>query len=231
MRIHVLEKTGDQSAAAKEFSRLEKISAHVQLDAVPFSRLVPVAQRLGKSDDWRVKEPWRGEDFGSNKPQDLNHLGPLVYEPPKAPDFDLLGEDGSRISLKSFSGKPVILIFYLGHNCEHCVEQLNNFAPVASDFESAGIELVAIGPEPLAELAKAHDLCASDEKRFPFPLFSDLESGSFKDYRAYDDFEDMPLHGVFLIDGKGRMRWMDVGPEPFQDIPFLLRESKRLLSM
>ena len=108
---------------------------------------------------------------------------------------------------------------------------MNNFAPLASGFKEAGIELVAIGPEPLAELAKAHDLCASDEKRFPFPLFSDLESGSFKDYRAYDDFEDMPLHGVFLIDQKGLLRWMDVGAEPFQDISFLLRESKRLLSM
>ena len=225
VRIHVLEKTGDQSAAAAEFSKLEKI------DAVPFARLLPVAKRLGKSDDWRAKEPWRGQDFGSQKPQDLNHLGPLVYQPPTAPDFDLLGEDGSRISLKTFSGKPVILIFYLGHNCEHCVEQLNNFAPLASNFKESGIELVAVGPEPLAELAKANDLCASGEKRFPFPLFSDLESGSFKDYRAYDDFEDMPLHGVFLIDEKGRLRWMDAGPEPFQDIPFLLRESKRLLSM
>ena len=231
VRIHVLEKTGDQSAAAAEFSKLEKISAHIQLDAVPFARLSPVAKRLGKSDDWRAKEPWRGQDFGSQKPQDLNHLGPLVYQSPTAPDFDLLGEDGSRISLKTFSGKPVILIFYLGHNCEHCVEQLNNFAPLASKFKEDGIELVAVGPEPLAELAKAHDLCSSGEKRFPFPLFSDLESGSFKDYRAYDDFEDMPLHGVFLIDEKGRLRWMDAGPEPFQDIPFLLRESKRLLSM
>ncbi len=231
VRINVLEETGDQASATAEFSKLEKISSHVQLDAEPFARLMPVAKRLGKPEDWRTKAAWRGQDFGSEKPQDLNHLGPLVYEPPRAPDFDLLGEDGSRISLESFSGKPVILIFYLGHNCEHCVEQLNNFAPLASGFKEAGIELVAIGPEPLAELAKAHDLCASDEKRFPFPLFSDLESGSFKDYRAYDDFEDMPLHGVFLIDQKGLLRWMDVGAEPFQDISFLLRESKRLLSM
>ena len=231
VRIHVMEKTGDQSAAAAEFSKLEKISVHIQLDAVPFARLLPVAKRLGKPDDWRAKESWRGQDFGSEKPQDLNHLGPLVYQPPTAPDFDLLGEDGSRISLKTFSGKPVILIFYLGHNCEHCVEQLNNFAPLASNFKESGIELVAVGPEPLAELAKAHDFCSSGEKRFPFPLFSDLESGSFKDYRAYDDFEDMPLHGIFLIDQKGRLRWMDAGPEPFQDISFLLRESKRLLSM
>ena len=46
VRIHVMEKTGDQSAAATEFFKLEKISAHIQLDAVPFARLLPVAKRL-----------------------------------------------------------------------------------------------------------------------------------------------------------------------------------------
>jgi len=111
------------------------------------------------------------------------------------------------------------------------VEQLNNFAPLVIDFEQAGIELIAIGPESLTELAKAHELCSSGEKRFPFPLHSDLESASFKDYRAYDDFEGLPLHGIFLIDGKAKLRWMDVGPEPFQGIEFLLREAKRLLAM
>ena len=112
----------------------------------------------------------------------------------------MLCEDGTRASLESFSGKPILLIFYLGHNCEHCVEQLNNIAPFAKEFENSGIEIVAVGPEQLSELAKAHNLCSSGEEGFPFKLYSDLESGSFKDYRSYDDFEGMPLHGVFLIE-------------------------------
>ena len=229
--VHVLEVNGDQDEAAKQFAVLEKNSAQIDIEATPFVRLLPVAKRLGKPEDWRTKESWRGKDFGEKKPADLNHLGPLVYETQVAPDFDILCEDGSRSSLSSFSGKPVLLVFYLGHNCEHCVEQLNNLAPVAKEFESAGIEIVAIGPEALTELAKAHNLCSSGEERFPFKLYSDLESASFKDYRSYDDFEGMPLHGVFLIDESSKLRWMDVGPEPFQDIKFLLKESKRLLSM
>jgi hypothetical protein len=40
----------------------------------------------------------------------------------------------------------------------------------------------------------------------------------------------MPLHGTFLIDGKGRVRWQEISYEPFMDAKFLLEESKRLLA-
>ena len=40
----------------------------------------------------------------------------------------------------------------------------------------------------------------------------------------------MPLHGAFLIDGNGLVRWQDIRFEPFMDAPFLLAESKRLLA-
>ena len=229
--IHILESMGDQSESEKQFRILQNQSSLIDIEFSPFTRVLPIAKRLGETENWRTNKSWRGEDFGDNKPEKLNHLGPLVYQPPSAPGFDLLCEDGTRASLESFSGKPVLLIFYLGHNCEHCVEQLNNITPFAEEFENSGIEIVAVGPEQLSELAKAHNLCSSGEEGFPFKLYSDLESGSFKDYRSYDDFEGMPLHGVFLIDKSSKLRWMDVGPEPFQDIKFLLRESKRLLSM
>jgi len=53
----------------------------------------------------------------------------------------------------------------------------------------------------------------------------------FKAFRAHDDFESQPLHGTFLIDAKGKIRWQDVSYEPFMDVEFLLKESKRLLQL
>jgi alkyl hydroperoxide reductase subunit AhpC len=52
----------------------------------------------------------------------------------------------------------------------------------------------------------------------------------FRQYRCYDDFEKAALHGTFLIDAAGRIRWQDISHEPFMDMTFLLRESRRLLS-
>ena len=76
-------------------------------------------------------------------------------------------------------------------------------------------------------------VAGGDENRRqrPFPLYSDPSGAAFGDYRSWDDFENLPLHGTFLIDGAGKLRWMDVGPEPFQEAGFLLEEAKRLLEM
>jgi alkyl hydroperoxide reductase subunit AhpC len=65
---------------------------------------------------------------------------------------------------------------------------------------------------------------------FPFPLVADPEHKVFREYRCYDDFEDLPLHGAFLIDGEGQVRWRDVSYEPFMDAQFVIEEGKRLLA-
>ena len=54
---------------------------------------------------------------------------------------------------------------------------------------------------------------------------------AFRLYRAFDDFEAAPLHGTFLIDSAGLVRWQDIGPEPFMDVKFLLGEAQRLLAL
>jgi peroxiredoxin len=61
-------------------------------------------------------------------------------------------------------------------------------------------------------------------------LTSDASNEVFKAFRAFDDFENQPLHGTFLIDGKGRIRWQDISFEPFMEHEFLLDEAKRLLA-
>ena len=66
---------------------------------------------------------------------------------------------------------------------------------------------------------------------FPFPVVSDESLATFKAYRAYDDFEQMALHGAFLIDGNGMVRWQDISFEPFKDVDFLLAEAQRLLKV
>ena len=109
------------------------------------------------------------------------------------------------MTLESFRGRPVLLIFYLGHSCKHCVEQLNAFAPEVKRFEEVGISMVAIAPEEGLELAKAHSLCESEPAHFPFPLLADPEMEVFRRYGAYDDFEGMGLHGTFLISPGGKV--------------------------
>ena len=51
-------------------------------------------------------------------------------------------------------------------------------------------------------------------------LFPELKA--FKVNRAFDDFENRPLHATILIDAQGLVRWQDISHEPFKDIDFLL---------
>ena len=161
---------------------------------------------------------------------DLDSLGPFRWEPSAAPSWTLPDRINKEFSLASLRGKPVLLIFYLGKGCLHCMEQLNEFDPVADRFSSQGISIFAVSSDTVTGLQDTFIGYADKDRHFSFPLLSDPSLGMFKAYRAYDDFEKTPLHGTFLIDGNGKVRWQNISYEPFMAPEFLLEEAKRLLS-
>lgn len=212
--------------AEATFVKLRKIAAHVDMDLPSIKRLRPLADRLHLDDDWRQELPKR-KDVGARPP--LDTLGPIHWRSTPAPDWALETKDGKTLSLSNYKGKPVVMIFYLGHGCSHCLEQLNAFSPKTAEFNKLGIELVGISTDSVEGLRKTFD-GAFLKKDFPFPLASDQKLEVFKRYRCHDDFESMPLHGTFLIDGNGEIRWMDISFEPFTEADFLIKEAERLLS-
>ena len=123
----------------------------------------------------------------------------------------------------------MVVIFYEGSGCIQCAKQLNSFAQKAREFADAGIELVAIGTDTPDDLKAS--LAPYEEKGgFPFPLLSDAKLDVFKAYRC-TDFDDQPLHGTFLIDAQGRVRWRDISDKPFNDPAFVLGQAKQLSSV
>jgi peroxiredoxin len=108
------------------------------------------------------------------------------------------------------------------------VEQLQSFHPMVGDYRTAGIEMVAIGLDTVAGARESlENLAPADQ--FDFPLLSDRKLRVFREWLAFDEFEHMPLHGTFLIDADGRLRWQEIGPLPFEEPAWLLGECKRLL--
>ncbi|MDB4445710.1 peroxiredoxin family protein [bacterium] len=129
---------------------------------------------------------------------------------------------------EEFDGKPRIIIFYLGFGCLHCVEQIHKFSPLYEEYKKAGIEVIGISTETVEQLQEGLKTFGEDVN---IPLFSDGDKNIFKEFRCWDDFENQPLHGTFLIDKRGKVRWQDISYEPFNDADFLLKESKRLLAL
>jgi len=220
---HVLERAGRREEALAVFRELRARSARFDLDLPVFQRLAPLAEAEGLPADWRVPyEP--PADVGARI--DLETLGPARWSPPPAPAFRAPDAEGAVLASSDLAGRPTLLILFLGFGCLHCVEQLEAFGPRAEEFRAAGIEIVAIGTDSLEKLRATRG-----REDFSFPILADPQLTAFHAYRAYDDFEDMPLHGTFLIDGAGRERWRDVSFEPFTDAEFLLAECQRLLGL
>lgn len=202
-RLVAAHRAADQADAAELIAELERQIAAIPTDLAGF-----------------------GDDFGQRPP--LDSLGPFRWCPMPAPALELSVAGGGDFRLAG--GGPTLVVFYLGFGCLHCVEQLQAIAPMAAEFQAAGIRVVAVGTDTAAKAqASLSALAAKD--RLPFPLLADPKLEAFKAWRCYDDFEAMPLHGCFLVDGDGRVRWQDISYEPFTAVQWLLGECRRLLAL
>lgn len=224
-KIEVLFAADKKNEAKKAFDELQKLSSEIDMSVPAFARLTAIAEQLGLSKDWKQPATIMA-DIGARPP--LDALGPFQWQPVAAKEWSLPNVENTQQSLAEFKGKPVVVIFYLGAGCLHCAEQLQKFAPMADEFRKAGFDMVAISTDKQDVLKLAYkDL----DQGFPFPLLSDADLTTFKDYRCFDDFESKALHGTFLIDGHGKIRWHDISYEPFMDPAFVLEEGKRLLGL
>ena len=150
-------------------------------------------------------------------------MGPDQWAPFAAPKLDALDPQKKKVSLAEYAGRNVVLIFYLGQECAHCLEQLQAVAKRKDDFEKRNVAVLAISsnkPEDNADSVKL--------KPLPFRLLSDDRFENSKRFLSYDDFERLELHSTILIDAKGRVRWAQRGGDPFTDFDSLLKELDRV---
>ena len=227
LQVQILHGAGKKEEAKKAFSELRTVASEADPDLPVLQRLGPIAKEFGFPEAWQTPVEIKVE-----RPE-LDSLGPFRWCPPPAPNFSLKDHAGIEYKLSDRAGKHTLVIFYLGKGCAHCMEQLNDFAPMTEKYRKAGIDILAISSDTPDGLAETF-LVSGDEggrNPFPFPLLSDAELKVFKQYRAFDDFEDQTLHGTFLIDGNLNIRWQDISFEPFMHADWLLEECVRLIHL
>jgi peroxiredoxin/tetratricopeptide (TPR) repeat protein len=184
-------------------------------------RVQPIVAASSLRDDWHAIPVSLSEQ--TEAVASLKSNFPLEFS---APDFELPSVEGETRSLSERHGQPMLVVFYLGRGCLHCSRQLKHLAPAAADFEDLGISILGISTDSAVALTESF---AAYDGRIPYPLVADVEKSAFKSYRLFEDGDEEALHGTFLVDADGSILWRDSGEEPFMDMDFLLRESKRLL--
>ncbi len=138
------------------------------------------------------------------------------------PAWNLVDTKQGLVSSKSLSGETYVLVLHRGSGCLHCAEQLTALGKLADRFEAAGAKIVAVSDDNEQDL---RDQLIGFGGAFPIQNFvADPDRHLFQQLDAIDEKNDQSLHGTFLVDGVGRIRWSNVGEHPFMEFESLLSE-------
>ena len=132
----------------------------------------------------------------------------------EAPSWELSDAAGNIHSRQQLEGRPHVLIFHLGKSCLHCSEQISKFSEDAALFEKMGVDVLTISTDGRNELAQA---LTTFENSLPMTMLSDATLDVFKSHRAFDLFNQQPLHATIFVDAYGQIRWQNIGKHPFTD--------------
>ena len=228
--VEVLQSAGKTEKAHEAYKKLVPILRHADKSTQISKRLATITA------NWKAKGWAEPTDPNLAKPivpnaVSLSNLGPLAWHASPSIEFQLPDTTGKlwRMSDRKASGRNTILIFFLGNKCAHCMQQLQLFGKDFENLKKAGADLVAVSTD---SLEKSRDLKNNaDGVKFPMPILSNPDLGIFKQHFAFDDFENTPLHGLFIIDANGVVRFQRISPDPFLDVEFVKSESARIQNL
>ncbi|MBU1286163.1 MAG: peroxiredoxin [Alphaproteobacteria bacterium] len=130
---------------------------------------------------------------------------PLV-EGSKAPAFSIETTDGKK-QLSSYKGKYLVLYFYPKDDTPGCTNEAKDFSALASDFATAGAEILGVSRDTLAKHGKF-----ADKHDLNIPLGADEDGGVCE---AYGTWVEKNMYGrtymgiarsTFLIGSDGRIK-------------------------
>ncbi len=208
--------SGNKDKAAYYAGRLE----YVWSQADPNLKWLEDVRKLGLATKPIAETPRPERIY---HPKDLDTMGPMNWRPFQAPALQVLNVKGKPVQLKDYAGKNVLLVFFLGDECVHCVGQLKSINDRASDFEAQDTVVLAVCSSTPAKLKESVAL-----GKVNVTLLSDKDHENARRFSSYDDFEGIELHSTILIDKKGCVRWKRTGGDPFTNIDFLVNELKRI---
>src|SRR5262249_55590183 len=193
---------------------------------LPLLRRLAPAVAAWKAGGWSAPAVETPTDDATAHHVDLATLGPLTWSPFPAEPFALADTKGATWSLAEHKGRNVVVLFFLGGRCAHCMQQLQLFGAEVGALRKLDTDLVAVSSDDAEATRKLKD--NAEGVKFPLPMLADPKLEVFKRYRAYDDFEGQPLHGTFLVDAAGNVRYQRVSADPFLDVDFIKDEAARV---
>jgi len=130
----------------------------------------------------------------------------VLNEGDPAPNFDLPGAGGERLSVAAFKGRKLVLYFYPKDDTSGCTKEAVEFNGLRGEFAKAGAAVVGLSPDSV----KAHDKFR-DKYALEIPLASDEEKAVLN---AYGVWVEKSMYGrkymgversTYLVGADGRI--------------------------
>ena len=125
-----------------------------------------------------------------------------------APDFTLMDQHGSPVTLSSFKGqKNVVILFYPFAFSGICTGELCALRDDLAAFQNDDVQLLAISCDPMyAQRAFA------EQEGYKFPVLADFwpHGGAAKAYGVFDEARGCAVRGTFIVDKNGNLVWQIV---------------------
>ena len=156
-QVEILHLCGKDKEAREAYRSLELLARSADRDLPVMRRVEAIVSRWKAENAWAPSaEPHGSNGVGSGGTDetavnriDLTTLGPLTWSPFPAEPFSRTDTTGASWKLADQHGKNVLIIFFLGGKCAHCMQQLELFGKEIEALKKLNVELVAIGTDDL----------------------------------------------------------------------------------
>lgn len=152
-----------------------------------------------------TRRKWHGENDGS-KATKGRHMARELVAGARAPAFTLARDGGTRVSLKDFKGRKLVLYFYPKADTPGCTKEALGFSKLRAAFAKAGTDILGVSADPVP----AQDKFKAKHK-LTIALGSDESKAMLEAYGAWGEksMYGRKFMGVirktFLIDEAGRV--------------------------
>jgi peroxiredoxin Q/BCP len=124
----------------------------------------------------------------------------------KAPNFELLDQNGDSVKLSSLKGQTVVLYFYPRAETPGCTTQACGIRDRGAEYRQLGARVLGISPDEPEALRRF-----ADNQKLNFTLLSDPDHKVADKYGAWGEksmygkkYMGM-LRSTFIVDSKGKI--------------------------
>jgi peroxiredoxin Q/BCP len=104
----------------------------------------------------------------------------MVEEGKPAPDFELATDEGEKVKLSDYRGRPVVLYFYPKDDTPGCTAQACGIRDVYGEFERAGAVVLGVSPDDEGSHVKF-----KEKYELPFTLLADSDHAVAEEYGVW----------------------------------------------